>query len=212
MSKANTYLESIISIAWRKALPEEDDSERRGLPTPLSFPNLRHLAIYPTNQLLPGLGVRHAPKLSTLQVTIDDWLEVEHIAAPHHCGIPEIGPRLREYTISGGNRFISTDVLLELVALVYKQDTIVQVVTIQDMVIIWDINYEIPQYSGQGRFERLVFSNAKYCYTDNIMNSGPSEPKALDRGWKALPMLLGRTKDIRIVDKTGNETTLMHLG
>jgi hypothetical protein len=85
--------------------------------------------------------------------------------------------------------------LIDALTPVLQCGFVVPCVTVRDVVVVVDIGYSSKGFGGEGRMGRLGFEGVRYCFEDEIMLIGPSEPRGLDAGWKSLEELRARAEE-----------------
>lgn len=164
---------------------------------PIDYPGLQHLTLAITTREISDFRIR-APHMTSLHIVLDDHYLVRCSLVPYLAAfVPELDPGLRKYTISGSKKLVSTGLLLKFISPVFSRFKTLPLLTLRNLTTVIDIGFEVPDFDGQGRIEQLVFDNFKYCLTDDITMSGPSEPRAVDHRWTPLPKLLQRADKMR---------------
>jgi hypothetical protein len=132
-----------------------------------------------------------------------------HDPCPNPFPCPTTTPALKTLVISGQDEHIDNEIVFTYLRSWMDKETMLPLLILRDMKIVIDIGFNAPEIKGKGRFEKLIFDNVQYCFTDEITLSGPSEPKDMDVGWKVLPLLLQRANVVRIMHSTGYQITDM---
>lgn len=177
----------------------------------LSHFHLQHLTIHLGSQLV-NLELHHLPCLRSLHVLLQtdfDALDCVRVVDDlfrhnHH--------NLREYNLSGKDRPIyaeglvgTEDLMMPMLAPLFKNGVQLDLLTIKDVDLGFDIGFDMPSYVGSSncRFEHVVFDNVTYCLFDEITMSGPSTPKDIDDKWRPMIALKNKAKDVKIVQREG---------
>lgn len=174
--------------------------------TPLiECPTLKHLTLSPSCSEISNFLVR-CPNLTSLHLVLDNRGDVFDTGSTKGLPLHTIQPGLRSYTLSGKGQHVNTALLLQCIVPASSNIASLPLLTIRDMIVIMDINYGVHRLPGDGRFNELVFENVKYCFTDEMTLSGPSDPVELDRKWKALPRLCERADCVRLISAKDQRT------
>jgi hypothetical protein len=176
--------------------------------TTLSCPNLRHLTIALSAGDISYHGLRPS-NLMSLHIVVDNISSPKYLEpdenTPYHSwpdyAFPDSLTNLRHYTISGKNDCVPVETLDANISPILEHISTLQSLTIRDMKVVIDISY-VPEFESNGRIALLVFDNVKYCMTDEITLSGPSEPKELDDRCKLFVELLGHAEESRVIPGT----------
>ncbi|KAF1844081.1 uncharacterized protein K460DRAFT_419042 [Cucurbitaria berberidis CBS 394.84] len=196
----NETLETLtVLTASFEGFLEEPTSLRKA--KPLHLPKLKHLTLSPSYHDISRFAV-YCPNITSWHTVLDSRAETFDLIPSQTAGDSiQMDSSLRSYTISAKGQYIQTSTLVRSIAAATDRFASIPILVVRDLIILFDINYDVHPLPGEGRFKELVFENSKYCCTDEITLSGPSEPKELDSKWRALPRLCERAGRVRL--KTG---------
>lgn len=179
---------------------------------PIHLPKLKHLTMSPTYHDISSVAL-YAPNITSWHTVLDsraetfDLIPIIDMRTKESSGPDGVSSPLREYTITANRESIDTSTLVKCLNAVTKRIKLIPLLVIRDVIVTFDINYNVRPLSGEGRFEELVFENVQYSLTDDITLSGPSDLKKLDNRWRVLPRLCERANRVRI--RTGTVDRIM---
>jgi hypothetical protein len=125
-----------------------------------------------------------------------------NILVTQEVSFPELCPSLRSYTLPGSKElkifYTPTALVEELLAPIFKRGLKLPLVTLKNLTLHYEKNYEFEGFEDDGRITLLVFDNFSHHVHDrkDILGISPVG-LAADRGWELFEALLRRSDEIR---------------